>query len=596
MRWVLAWLYAVATAVLVGTLAGFLGHGLGRGSAMAALGCGVLVGVASLWAARKQPRTSWKLEPWGTAALVVFALFALRSFLWYAFYVGDGLMVFSPNNLGDFALHLSYVRYLAAGAPFWPENPIFAGAPLTYPVGVDLLNSLLLLVGVEELKGFVWVGLMASAATAAMLWRWGRGFAVAGFLFAGGTLGFEILRRHSLVDFQSDAAWSKEGLIVAWKSLPLALFVTQRGLLFAIPSGLALLASWRSRFVEPEREGERLPLWGEWLLYAAMPIFHLHTFLFLSFIAAAWFIAIPEGRWHLFRIVAAAVVPASLLVWLVTGRFAGASMLGWHPGWMQEDQNFLVFWLTNFGFWIPATLWLLVELVRRKNPERALEVVVPAGVVFLTCCFVKFAKWEWDNTKLMIWSYLLVLPAIARHLGDRLPDWARGVGCVLLFFSGAASLLGGLSGNSIYGSEEDLGRVQEAVGYRVASRGEIDGVLRAVQAIPVTDRVVGYPNFNHPVLLSGRTMAMGYEGHVWSHGIDFRERKAAVETIMKGDDGWRDTAARIGVRWLFWGEQEKQNYEESTQPWKAECRRVAVGTWGAIYDLQSPAERSEAPE
>ncbi|MEQ1859946.1 MAG: hypothetical protein ABMA13_08420 [Chthoniobacteraceae bacterium] len=586
MKLALATLYAIPAAVLSALVLAFARGQLDPAIAATSLGLGAVVGAFSLWSARA-PGEKWSVDPWGGTALVVFALFALRSFLWLVFESGDSIWVFSPNNLGDLSLHLSYVRYLANGAPFWPENPIFAGAPLTYPVGIDLLNSLLLLLGLDALRGFVWVGLIGSACTAAMLWRWGRGFAVAGFLFAGGTLGFQILVEHRLVDYQSDAAW--DGLIVAWKSLPLAIFVTQRGFLFALPAGLALLASWRARFLEPERRAQRLPLWGEWLLYAAMPVFHFHTFLFLSFIVAVWFCFVPAARRHLALVVALAFVPATALVWCVTGGFHAASMIGWLPGWMQprgEDARFfgiVWFWISNFGAFLPLTAWLLWRIARRREPLPVALLAVPGVVVFVVCCFVKFAQWEWDNTKLMIWAYLIVLPAMWAAL-RRQREWVQVVACVLLFFSGAASLIGGLAGTLVTG-EDRAAAQQPLIGYPLATRSEVEGAAWATRGIPITDRFIANPNYNHPLLLAGRLVTMGYEGHVASHGLGFAERKADVERVLNGEPGWRETAQRLGARWLFWGEQERGAYPDSPQPWRDECRVRTAGEWGTLYDL-----------
>jgi len=69
--------------------------------------------------------------------------------------LGDAIKVLSPNNLGDLSLHLTYIRYLANGAAFWPDNPIFASGPLTYPVGIDLFDSLLKLIGVEAVSKYL---------------------------------------------------------------------------------------------------------------------------------------------------------------------------------------------------------------------------------------------------------------------------------------------------------------------------------------------------------------------------------------------------------------------------------------------------------
>jgi hypothetical protein len=588
-----ALLYAIASAVLSAVGMAFAAGHLTQRLAVAALAIGAVVGTYSLWSERERPREAWKIDPIGGAALIVFALFALRCFLWLAFESGDQLWVFSPNNLGDLALHLTYVRLLANGAPFWPENPIFAGAPLTYPVGMDLLNSLLALVGVDVIRGLIAVGLVASACTMAALWRWGRGFAVAGFLFAGGLFGFAFFGRWEWIDYQSDAAY--ENLIVAWKSLPLALFVTQRGLLYALPAGLMLLSSWRSRFLEEDKSEQRLPLRGEILLYAAMPLFHLHTFLFLSLIAAWWFLAIPSARRHLLLVIGMAFLPATALVWCITGGLSGASMLGLQPGWMQDSPgypNAVMFWLLNFGALPFLVGWLLVKMVRTGGSNSAMHIVFPALFVFLTCCVVKFAPWEWDNTKLMIWSYLAILPVIWNELLKRQSGWVRAAVCVLLFGSGAISLFGGMAGHSVNANDTAELRAQDEkpqIGYPVAVRSEMVAVTEATRGISITDRFIGHPNYNHPVLLTGHLLVMGYEGHAWSHGLDYRARLETVKSILRGEEGWRENAEKFGVRWLFWGKQEEDAYPESTEPWRETCRLHASGPWGELYDLTQPA-------
>ena len=59
----------------------------------------------------------------------------------------------------------------------------------------------------------------------------------------------------------------------------------QRGFLLALPVGLLLLWSWRRRLLRGEpglRRGSRALLWG------ALPLVHLHTFLFVSLLFAVW--------------------------------------------------------------------------------------------------------------------------------------------------------------------------------------------------------------------------------------------------------------------------------------------------------------------
>src|SRR5437868_10767637 len=135
------------------------------------------------------------------------------------------------------------------------------------------------------------------------------------------------------------------------------MFVTQRGLLYAIPAGLAVLWQWHTKYSNDERVREyRLPFWVEYLLYASMPLFHIHTFLALSIVLAVIFLGRAESRRSILRLVALAFVPATFFVWLGTDHLHAGSMIGWQPGWTQNvvefAKPFFGFWFTLFGLFM----------------------------------------------------------------------------------------------------------------------------------------------------------------------------------------------------------------------------------------------------
>jgi hypothetical protein len=622
MNFLAALLYAVSSSTLLAVLLAFLRGGLNPAIAAYSLGFGALVASCSFWRDRFATPTAKPPRGWDWGAIAAFTLISLRIFLWLVFRDGDSIKVLSPNNLGDLSLHLTYIHYLASGVPFWPDNPIFTGGKLTYPVGTDLFNSLLLLIGADPLRSLIWTGLAGSALTGVALWRWGRGFALFGFMANGGLAGFALYSTHQLSDFQGE---------LAWKSIALSLFATQRGLLYALPAGLALLISWRARLFGDDEEEWRLPLWGEVLLYASMPLFHIHTFLFLSLMLGAWFLMHASARRELLRIVGISLVPATALVLLITGMMHGAHVLGIKMGWMWDDETFkgwcdqhwghssrflmgATFWPLNFGLlplFVIALCWMLLRekfyacaagrsfremialcwstfcdifeypwtILREMEVAWDPGIVFPALFAFLVCCFVKFAPWEWDNTKIMIWAYIAILPTLWTRVIMRWPEWARALACFALFWSGFVSTLGGID--------------QTHQGYEIATRSELTDVAQAVRRIPISERFVGYPTYNHPLLLCGRKMALGYLGHVSSHGLAWETPAREVASLMNGDADWRQCAADLHVRYLFWGkpERECEDYRLSSEPWKDECRIVASGPWGDIYDLQSAVER-----
>jgi hypothetical protein len=173
----------------------------------------------------------------------------------------------------------------------------------------------------------------------------------------------------------------------------------------------------------------------------------------------------------------------------------------------------------------------------------------------------------------MVWSYLAILPFLWSEILASWPRWGQIVAVVTLFFSGFVSTLGGI----------DAAHTGQVIGYR----SELDGVADGLRGIPAKERFAGLPTYDHPLLLNGRKMVLGYEGHVISHGLSWAEPSKKLEALMNGEEGWRELAAQLGARYLFWGSREEEAYKDSTQPWRKSTRLVSSGDWGSIYDLQS---------
>src|SRR5947207_473931 len=440
------------------------------------------------------------------------------------------------------------IRNFANGVHLWPDNPIYAFSKLRYPAGIDLFNALLCLVHVDLMRGLVWTGLIASLATFYAFFRWGGTFGVAGFLFNGGIAGFQFLKTLKFLDYQGTQADIVHRSI-AWKSIALSMFVTQRGWLYAIPAALLLLWHWREKYfretpVVPTRRdlsapdaasaeaaakagakgddsearppvaaddvGQAtavnarsnskgpLPFWVELSLYASMPLFHVHTFIALTIVLViglfferlTWpkiFNEAPMRR-HAVTLLSAALIPATFFVWLVTDQFHAKSMVKWHPGWVQDAADFgaacfrlggaanfgsatafgsllqktwngviapfFQFWLTNFGLWVLMALALIALCGWRAwkagwrwgtKPPADVAFVLPAVVIFAIGYFVQTAPWDWDNLKLMVWGYFLILPFLWSDLIGRWAFPERAVTCIALFASGFITLLGGLA-------------------------------------------------------------------------------------------------------------------------------------------------------
>ena len=396
-----------------------------------------------------------------------------------------------------------------------------------------------------------------------------------------------------------------------------------------------------------------LPWWVELSIYASMPLFHLHTFIALTIVLVvglfferatelkfivnlvrnegmagiARLISHPKMwpdifrgapiRRHAAAMLIAAFIPASFFVWLTTDQFHAASVLKWHPGWAQDSTEFAApffklgpkdlgsstsfglllqkiwngviapffqFWLPNFGLWVPLALGLVGLCGWRiwkgkwrwgERPPADIAFVVAAVVIFAFGYFVQTAPWEWDNLKLMVWGYFLILPFLWSDIIGRWAFPERAATCLLLFGSGFITLLGGLTAGH--------------PGFGLIERARLDHIGTALRPLPVEARFATYPTYNHPVLLQGRKVVLGYPGHLWTEGFDYGKANDQLTALMKGAANWRDAAKALGVRYIFWGQDEKANYQSSSRPWEGTTFLVASGDWGAIYDLAKPA-------
>lgn len=521
------------------------------------LGC-----AAAVLAARGAGAPQQKITAADTVLFIVFALASLRAFLWVIHPAGDALLVLSPHNLGDMALHLNLIQRWANGGAFWPANPFLAGASFAYHPGMDLWNALLRPAGIPIHEGLRWTGLLGAAATAAALWRWGRGFAIAGFLFAGGigTLSY-------FLALQADATQAD----IAWKNPFLAMFVTQRGLLYSLPAGLVLMTVWRAQ-LEGGTHGPRLPVLAQAALYATMPLFNAPAFLFLSALLAACAVAgWRAGLARKFVVTGiVSIIPATWLVRMVTSHFTAPSALRFAPGWMQGDDGWL-FWLQNFGLFLPLAAVLGGMLWTRSGANRTDKTFFAVSAGTLVFCFLfLIAPWPWDNTKLILWGYLGLLPFLWIHLIARLPEWARDAVCILLFAAGAVTLTAGLDARH---------------GYKLAEKSELAEMQMMLRRMPMDARLACAGGYDHPALLLGQPVAFGYEGHLYSQGLDYEAARRDLDNLMTGSDDWRNAARRLGVHYLFWGEREKREWPRSAQPWQACAPPLASGKTGQLYLL-----------
>lgn len=449
------------------------------------------------------------------------------------FFRDGALWMGAANVWADWAAHLTYVNHFAQKpvSLWFSGNPIFAGEPLHYPFGVNFISAMLIRLGLP-LPFSMWsVSLLAMLGTvwgAYLLYRAvtpERRVASLALvlLFLGGGLGYLVFL-HDILSGKS--LW--DSLIIDYANSP------QNGFVY----GGHLNCQWL-----PQRAWQLGACIGVWYLYGLasdqlgkrsllalgiatglLPIVHLHTFIVVFGVSLAFALLQRQSAKDKLPLIVS-FLATSLVSWLLFRRGSPtASFLGWTPGWLAKSfLDWPKMWLLAWGLFLPFAIAYLVPRYRQGK----FWLLGSGLVIFLVANFVRFQPWEWDNTKLFIWSYLLLCPAVAAFLVswfDR-KGWQRAVSIVAL-----ASMIAG-------GTLEAVRLTQFSRGsFTAFSKTEVDWAEEAKRLVP-PDAVVLASGAPHDWIsaLSGRQVAMGYNGWLWSYGVNYFERENDIRSIFKGE-------------------------------------------------------------
>jgi hypothetical protein len=192
----------------------------------------------------------------------------------------------------------------------------------------------------------------------------------------------------------------------------------------------------------------------------------------------------------------------------------------------------------------------LLSPLALKGRSRLL--LAPFMLVFLVANVVVFQPWAWDNTKILVFWYMASAVAVGSLL---VRGWrARIVGRMAaagiwlsLVASGVLSLVPFLPGLS--------------PDYSWFTSGDIQLAAEIRQLTPPHSIFLTGDEPNNPVAdLAGRTVLMSYEGWLWTEGINYAERQAAIATIYTGGDRAADLLRRYRVDYVVIGPDELTTY------------------------------------
>ena len=444
-----------------------------------------------------------------------------------------GIATGDRHNFGDLPFHMAIAAGFAYGDNFPPDHPELAGVPLTYPFFCDLLSAMILAIGGSWRDAFFWPTLVLGLAVVVALVRFGEavtgsrelGRVGAAFTFFSGGLGFL-----SLTSAQAVSTWWTGGPDLTindagarYANFIVTLFIPQRSILFGWPLLFFALALLVESFRKDESDApSRGRMWlCAGVIGSLLPLVHAHSFAVLGFCVVFLATQADAARVIAFaRGVAPLAIPAVVYMAahnsLTTGTF-----FAWQPGFDGGAAQPIRFWLMNAGLFLPLAA---LGFIRGATPSTR-RFALPFAALFLLANLFRLSPWIWDNMKFLAPAHAGLAPFAALALA-----WIWKHGRIAQAVAVLAFTLSTLSGAL------DISKVAFAGNENtIFERTDFVFAEKVRAATSPSATILTAPTHNHPVLLSGRRVFLGYEGHLWSQGLDYKGRKAITEAMFRGE-------------------------------------------------------------
>ncbi len=366
---------------------------------------------------------------------------------------------------------------------------------------------------------------------------------------------------------------------MAWYTPLMAWWLPQRTLLFGFAAAVSVLILVLSGASSGGRSWEAFILAG--VLVGLLPIVHVQTLIALAILLFVLFWRRRRREWIALAAVAVGIGGVRLAQLALTAHGSavgpyGTNVYPWiEPGWLANSgtaadpsgrldlslgnlvggafqaigmlgtPQWWGFWLANLGIAVPLLAFILLAALARRAEATArvgraltaafplplLELAIGALIIFAACNLVVFQTWNWDNTKLLVYWYLviaLLIGALAGHWWHRV--WPRVAAVVLV---GPVLLTGLLVVLRLLPWTPQADSMTGP--YTIADTQELQLAATLDRTTPKGSVFLTFGRPNDPVLaVAGRIGVMGYGGWLWSYGIDIGERYADVQTMYSG--------------------------------------------------------------
>lgn len=520
------------------------------------------------------------LFTWGAYFVYIFP----RIFFWQ----NNNLFAFSNGVWGDWGAHLTYASVFAY-KPFslWLMHPAYLGHKFNYPFGADFISGLLMRINIDYVSAFIIPSILTSIFLLIMLYLFYFHFlknpkyvfiAITIFLTSGG-LGFiwfaqDFIQKPELntLLFPPREYTVLENENIKWFNIVVHEFLPQRGILLGIPLMLVfimLLLHWQNNKFKVSNT--KIALAG--FFSSAMLFFHVHSYIAFAFFCILLLIK-ERNYWRkIFVFGISASIPSLIIFYIFhSGNVSG--FLQFYPGWLSNakalNTNFFYFWMLNWGFFLPIAVF---SIWKKKLYKHFL--ILGAIIIFIICNLFILQPYDWDNSKLFTWVYLLFSIPVTLFLVDL---WSKKIQWkiisivlfIIIIASGALDLIRLTHAEELSAQFLSADEIYLAESFRKISNP--------------ADIVLTSDKHNHWVsTLTGRQILMGYNGWLWSYGINYEKRREEILKMFSGSSEAGDLLKHYNIRYVVIGPSERTDFNANEVFFKEKYELVLEKNDYAVY-------------
>ena len=513
----------------------------------------------------------------------------------------EGIFAGERSIWGDWAGHLAGSAVFAfRPLSMWFENhPLFYGQSYNYPFVSSMISGLLMRAGADRISAMVIPSIVTSLFFLAILYRFynnilksrRQAYAAITLFFMSGGLGFLYYIQDVFQIFLLKAVYFPvreytflEDKGIFFRNVFPAELLPQRSFLLGLPVGLFLLLflmRWLSN--EPEKSSV-LKYFALGIPAGLLMVIHTHTYMAIVILCLCLTLL---NMISLKRMLAFALGAGLVSLWLYAtlhGQSMPSRWFGWEWGWMSNNQRdgilpFIKFWLMNWGLVLPLALWGTLQMRDYRHP-----MVIGGWVLFVLCNIIRFQPWNWDNSKLLTWSYLLLIIPVVRVLSYLWRSNRRVVKGVAVALTGLLVFSGGLELMRLVQSSQTTHRMWDASKIDMASN--LQKILKPEETVLTDD-----DHLNWVSCLAGGQILMGFRGWLWSYGIDYSEREKEIRLMYSGKPGAEALFSKYHVHYVVLSPSARSNFGANDLLYVLKYKMVMSDNDTRVYDVTSPRGR-----